>query len=87
LLLQLYLTRALTFSHEEILAGVPRQMAELLPAPYGAALSRALRRHVSERTPNALTLWSDLQTHSDGAVMQQFQAELESASRVQEVSE
>lgn len=84
LLLQLYLTRALTFSNEEIVNGVPRQLAELLPAPYGPALSRALRRHVSERTPNALTLWSDLQSRADGVVMQQFQDALESAARVQE---
>ncbi len=80
LLLQLYLAKPLSFSHQEILDGMPRQLAELLPSPYGPALSRALRRHVSARTPNALSLWSDLQTPAvAGAVMHQFQATLESA--------
>lgn len=60
LFLQLCFGRSLSFSNEEILAGVPRQMAEQLPAPYNTALSKALRRHVPQRTQSALELWRDL---------------------------
>jgi serine/threonine protein kinase len=60
LFLQLYLGKPLSFSNEEILAGVPRQMAEQLPAPYNTALSKALRRHVAQRTQSAMELWRDL---------------------------
>lgn len=60
LFLQLHLGEQLTFSNEEILAGEPRLMAERLPAPYNVALSKALRRHVSQRTQSAMELWRDL---------------------------
>jgi serine/threonine protein kinase len=60
LLLQLCIGRPLHFINEEILAGVPRQMAEQLPAPYNMALSKALRRNVAHRTQSALELWRDL---------------------------
>ena len=49
-----------TFSEDEILAGVPRQVAEGLASPYGPAISRALRRHVAQRTPNALQFWREI---------------------------
>ncbi|MGD9946018.1 MAG: serine/threonine protein kinase, partial [Burkholderiaceae bacterium] len=60
LFLQLYLGKPLSFSNDEILAGLPRQIAEQLPAPYNAALSKSLRRHVAQRTQSALELWRDL---------------------------
>jgi serine/threonine protein kinase len=60
LFLQLYLGKPLAFSNEEILAGVPRQMAEQLSPPFDTALSKALRRHVAKRTQSALELWRDL---------------------------
>ena len=60
LFLQLYLGKPLSFNSEEILAGIPRQMAERLPAPYNSALSKALRRHVAQRTQTAMELWRDL---------------------------
>lgn len=60
LLLSVLHGRVLEFSREEILAGAPRQAAEALGAPYGLPLSRALRRHVSHRTPTAYELWLDL---------------------------
>jgi eukaryotic-like serine/threonine-protein kinase len=60
LFLQLMYSKELQFSVEDVLAGRPRGMAETLPAPYGPAISRALRRHVEHRTPDAMTLWLDL---------------------------
>lgn len=62
LLLQLAHSKDLRFSREEILAGRPREMALDLPAPYGFALEKALRRHVAFRTANAMELWRDLHT-------------------------
>lgn len=62
LLLQLYIGKSLSFTNEEILAGEPRKLAERLPEPYGSALAKALRRHVSDRTQLALELWRDLTT-------------------------
>jgi serine/threonine protein kinase len=63
LLLQLCVGRPLRFNNEEILEGLPRQIAERLPAPYNTALSKALRRHVDHRTQSALELWRDLTGH------------------------
>lgn len=60
LLLQLAIGRQLIFSNDEIVQGIPRQLAELLPAPFGPALAKALRRHVRERTQSARDLWLDL---------------------------
>jgi serine/threonine protein kinase len=61
LLLQLVLGRRLEFTRQEILDGVPRQMALQLVDPYQAALEKALRRHVQFRTPTARELYQDLQ--------------------------
>ena len=60
LLLQLALSREVTFSEDEILGGKPREMAELLPQPLNFALGKALRRHVAYRTSGAMELWRDL---------------------------
>jgi len=50
----------LKFTTEEVLAGIPRQLALQLPAPYNVALEKALRRHVAARTASAIELWQDL---------------------------
>ncbi|MBO9650260.1 MAG: protein kinase [Variovorax sp.] len=60
LFLQLLHGAPIFFTREEILAGVPRQRAEALPAPYNLALSKALRRRVALRTQTAMELWRDL---------------------------
>ncbi|NTX15497.1 protein kinase [Myxococcus sp. CA056] len=48
------------FSREEILDGVPRQIAEGLDSPYSRAIAKALRRHTADRTRTALEFWRDL---------------------------
>ena len=58
--LSLMLRRIPTFSEQEILEGGPRALAESLPSPYGPAISRALRRHVAQRTQSALDFWRDI---------------------------
>jgi serine/threonine protein kinase len=60
LLLQVAYGRELRFSTEDIVVGRPRHMALRLPEPYGCALERALRRHVSDRTPAARDFLGDL---------------------------
>jgi hypothetical protein len=50
----------LIFTEDEIKAGKPRYLALQLPAPYGEALGKALRRHVMYRTQSATQLWEDL---------------------------
>lgn len=60
LFLQLALSKELTFTKEEILAGQPRVSALALPPPLSFALEKALRRHVQSRTASAMELWRDL---------------------------
>ncbi len=56
------------FTKQQVLDGVPRQIAEGLLFPYNVALSKALRRHVAYRTASAMELWRDLNTEiQDGA--------------------
>jgi len=62
LILQLAYSKELQFAREGILSGKPRDMALALRAPYSSALEKALRRHVEDRTSNAMKLWRDLQT-------------------------
>lgn len=62
LLLQLALSKPLTFTREEILAGRPRELALTLPAPFNFALEKALRRRAQFRTADAMELWRDLNT-------------------------
>jgi len=62
LFLSLLLKRIPTFNRDEILKGKPRQMAEALNSPYGAAIAKALRRHVAHRTSCALEFWHDINT-------------------------
>jgi serine/threonine protein kinase len=60
ILLQILHGRSFNFEREQILQGLPRQMAEELNSPLGEALSRMLRRHSQARTPNALQAWIEL---------------------------
>lgn len=60
LFLQLLCGKQLKFTNEEILSGLPRQLAEKLPDPYGRALAAALRRHVDARTSTAIDFWHNL---------------------------
>jgi hypothetical protein len=60
LFLQFAYSKELRFSREEILAGVPREMALRLPPPLNFALEKALRRHAAFRTASAAELWRDL---------------------------
>jgi serine/threonine-protein kinase len=60
LFLQLAYSSELRFSRDEVIAGVPREMALSLPAPLNFALEKALRRHVAYRTASAPELWRDL---------------------------
>jgi hypothetical protein len=45
LLLQFASSREIQFSRQEVLDGLPRQLALDLPAPLNFALEKALRRH------------------------------------------
>ena len=60
LLLQFATSRRHSFTREEVLAGVPREIALNLTAPFNFALEKALRRHVKFRTATAMELWRDL---------------------------
>lgn len=60
LLLGLLINRIPEFTHEQILDGVPRQLAERLPSPYAPAIAKALRRHVEHRTQSALEMWREI---------------------------
>ena len=62
LFLQLALSKELTFTKDEILAGKPRELALSLPPPFNFALEKTLRRRVQYRTANAMELWRDLNT-------------------------
>jgi len=52
--------KELHFTQEEILAGLPRDLALQLPPPFNFALEKALRRHAAFRTESAMELWRDL---------------------------
>lgn len=62
LLLQVIKGQKLSFTRDEVLAGIPRQMALGLDAPYKFGLEKALRRHVQWRTASAEELWRDLKS-------------------------
>ena len=61
LLLQLVLGQRLEFTRQQVLDGLPRQMALQVGEPYRTALEKALRRHVLFRTASARELYLDLQ--------------------------
>lgn len=60
LLLSLLLNQPLNFTRYEIIAGYPRKCAEGLRSRYAPAIARALRRHVSARTPSAIDMWREI---------------------------
>ena len=60
LLLEIMARRPLKFSHEEILAGGPRTLAQNMRHPVADVLARALRRHVAQRPASALDMWREL---------------------------
>lgn len=60
LLLSLLLGYIPEFTHQQILDGLPRKIAENLDSPYNRAIARALRRHVADRTQTALDFWRDI---------------------------
>jgi serine/threonine protein kinase len=62
LLLSLLLNKTIPFSHEQILAGVPRRMAEKHSSKYGLVIANALRRHASQRTLTAMQFWREIQS-------------------------
>jgi serine/threonine-protein kinase len=66
LFLQIFLAKPLTFTTEQIVAGMPRQMALELGPPFSFALEKSLRRHVPFRTGSALEFRRDLNTPSLG---------------------
>lgn len=70
LLLSLLLNRIPDFTHEEIIAGLPRQLAEELPSKYSMAVVRSLRRHVSDRTPSAIDMWREISSASASGILQ-----------------
>lgn len=49
-----------SFTHEQIVAGEPRKMAEASSSKFAPAIAKALRRHVAARTPTALQFWRDI---------------------------
>ena len=60
LLLSLLLNYVPEFSEQDILDGRPRQLAESIKSPYAPAIARALRRHVTARTPSAVEMWREI---------------------------
>ena len=62
LFLQILQGHPLTFTRDQILSGMPRQMALHLGKPYAFGLEKALRRHVDLRTASTLEFWRDLNT-------------------------
>lgn len=62
LFLQILRGQQLNLTTEQVLAGVPREMALEVGGPFSFALEKALRRHVDFRTASALEFWRDLNT-------------------------
>jgi serine/threonine-protein kinase len=57
LLLQVAIGQEVRFTRQQTLDGEPRKLAEQLPAPYGPAIARSLRRHVLQRFADAKEFW------------------------------
>ena len=79
LFLQVLQGHTLNLTREQVLDGVPRQMAESLPPPFNFALAKALRRHVIYRTGSAMEFWRDLQHPNQGSPNQALEATSEPA--------
>jgi serine/threonine-protein kinase len=65
LLLSLLLNQTPDFTRDEIIAGYPRELAKGLESIYAPAIARALRRHVSARTPSAIAMWREISEASN----------------------
>jgi serine/threonine protein kinase len=63
MLVQLAGSRKLRFSAQQIVDGLPQEMARRLGPPYDAPLAKALRRHVSFRTASARELLQELHSY------------------------
>jgi serine/threonine-protein kinase len=59
-LLQVALGKIIRLSEEDIISGVPRELAMSLPTSYSSALEKMLRRHVEHRTFTPLEAWIEL---------------------------
>ncbi len=66
LLLGMLLNETPDFTKDEIVAGRPREIAEGLSSRFAGSVARALRRHVSARTPSAIEMWREISAASDG---------------------
>jgi serine/threonine protein kinase len=64
LLLAVIEKRVLAFTHEEILAGAPRKLAEVSPSKFAYTISVALRRHAVSRYQSAIEFWRAIQSTS-----------------------
>lgn len=64
LLLSMYLHKLPSFSQQEIVDGIPRQMAESLQSPYAPVIATALRRHVALRYQSAIDMWREIRSIS-----------------------
>ncbi|HLO86603.1 MAG TPA: protein kinase family protein [Nostocaceae cyanobacterium] len=60
LLLSVLLGYIPQFTHQEILDGKPRHIAESLSSRYGKVIANALCRHVAFRTQTALDFWREI---------------------------
>lgn len=66
LFLQILQGSELRLTRDDVINGIPRQMALELVPPYSFALEKALRRHVLYRTGSAMELWRDLRSPVGG---------------------
>jgi serine/threonine-protein kinase len=60
LMLSLLLKEIPYFTSDEIVEGIPQQVAQDNTSPYAPVIARALRRHVEWRTQTALEFWREL---------------------------
>jgi len=82
-LLQVHTGKPCKFSRDEILEGAPRKLAESLPAPFGPAIAKALRRHVAARLQTPLDFWRELSRPVVGGLAQLFAQALDSQDAAQ----
>jgi hypothetical protein len=54
------------FTREEILGGIPQELASTHGSKFGPVIAKALRRHVEWRTQTALEFWHELSSVTSG---------------------
>jgi serine/threonine protein kinase len=64
LLLQVCYAQPLAFSEDEVIAGLPKKMAEDIGGTIGSAIARSLRRHPAARFMSPREMWLALNGHS-----------------------